>query len=58
MKEDNSSTLDEIMNWFYEWKELQNKIIRVHDVRSPDNKELIMRSKELYSLLKKVGYFR
>ena len=57
MKKDRS-TLDEIISWHDEWKALQDKLVRVDDVRSPENKELMIRSKELYSLLSKVRYFR
>lgn len=55
-----SETLDEIIKWDKEYRELQDRIVkeRVNETRSPENTKIIMRAKELYSLLKKVGYFR
>lgn len=52
---------EEAIEWFEEWRKLQDHIKKenIHAQKpSPDRTKLIMRTKELDGLLKKVGYFR
>ncbi len=51
---------EETIELHNEYLELQNKIVKdkVHETRSPENTNIIMRVKEIKAELKKRGYFK
>ena len=62
MSEENPMTHwpEDVIKLDKEYRVLQDRIVkeRVHETPSPENTQIIMRAKELYSLLRKSGYFR